>query len=54
MLGHFARFIQQQSSPGLIIISQDLELGRAIEDLLSVWAAMDSEECKNHCFFLPL
>src|SRR5258708_37805362 len=54
MLGHFARFIQHQSSPGLVITSQDLEIGRVIEDLLIVWATMDSEECKNHCIFLPL
>ena len=54
MLGHFASFIQRQSSPGLVIISQDLEISVAIEDLLIVWAAMDSEECKNHCIFLPL
>ena len=54
MLGHFAHFIQHQSSPGLVMISQDLEIGRAIEDLLTIWAAMDSEECINHCIFLPL
>ena len=54
MLGHFARFIQHQLSPGLVIISQDLEIGRAIEDLLSLWAAVDSEECINQCIFLPL
>jgi len=54
MLGHYARFTQHQSSPGLVIISQDLEIGRAIEDRLSIGAAMDSEECKNYCIFLPL
>ncbi len=54
MLGHFAHFIQHQSSPGLVMISQDLEIGRAIEDPLSIWVAMDSEECRDHCIFLPL
>jgi hypothetical protein len=38
MPGHFARFWETRSSPGIIIVSQDLDIGAAIEDLLLVWA----------------
>lgn len=31
--GHFVRFRKTRSSPGLIIVSQDLDIGDAIEDL---------------------
>ena len=42
MPGHFAKFIEGQSSPGVIIISQELDIGAAIEDLLLVWATTDA------------
>jgi len=54
MPSHFAHFSKDQTSPGLVILSQDLEIGRAIEDLLLVWAAMSADECENRCIFLPL
>jgi len=34
---HFAKFIEGRSSPGLLIVSQDLEIGAAIDDLILVW-----------------
>src|SRR5260370_7047747 len=40
MLGHFPHFIQHQSIPWLVMLSQDLEIGSAIEDLLSICSAM--------------
>jgi hypothetical protein len=36
---HFARFMERSPSRGVIIVSQDLDVGSAIEDLLSIWAA---------------
>ena len=54
MVGHFARFIGRQTSPGLIIVSQELDIGPAIEDLLLVWAASEAEEWENAVIFLPL
>jgi hypothetical protein len=50
---HFWRFIEKQRSPGLVIISQDLDIGRAIEELLLVWAASEPEEWENAVVFLP-
>jgi len=54
MPAHLARFLNSRSSPGLIIVPQDLDIGLAIEDLLLIWVASDAEEWKNGVGFLPL
>ena len=54
MTGHFARFVETQPSPGLIVVSQDLDIGAAIEDLLLIWAASDSEEWQDKLGFVPV
>ena len=54
MPAHFAGFLDSRSSPGLIIVPQDLDIGLAIEDLLLIWAASDAEEWKDKVGFLPL
>ena len=54
MPGHFKRFGETRSSPGVIIVSQDLEIGAAIEDLLLIWVATDSEEWVDQLGFVPL
>ena len=54
MVGHVARFLERQTSPGLIIVSQELDIGQAIEGLLLVWAASETEEWENAVIFLPL
>jgi len=51
---HFADFITQQTSPGLIVIPQSLPLAVAIEDLLLIWSATDAEEWRNRILILPL
>jgi hypothetical protein len=54
MPGHFARFREIRSSPGIILVSQDLDIGAAIEDLLLIWTATDSEEWLDHLGFVPV
>ncbi len=54
MLAHFARFIETQSSPGLILVPQDLDIAAVIDDLILIWAASQSEEWQNHIVFIPL
>lgn len=44
MPGYFKRFRETRSSSGLIIVSQDLDIGAAIEDLLLIWSATEAEE----------
>ena len=54
MPGHFARFRETRSSPGIIIVSQNLDIGATIEDLLLIWATTDSKEWLNHLGFVPV
>ena len=50
---HFARFIQTRSSPGLILISQELSYHHAIEGLIGLWATTEAEDWQNILSFLP-
>lgn len=51
---HFAGFIANRPSPGIIVVSQDLDIGAAIEELLLIWAATGAEEWTNRIGYLPL
>ena len=50
---NFSRFIQAQTSPGVILISQELSYREAIEGLLRVWANTEAEDWENVLSFLP-
>lgn len=54
MPAYFAKFHEEPPSPGLIIVSQDLDIGAAIEDLLLIWTATDAEEWVDHIGFVPV
>jgi hypothetical protein len=54
MPAHFARFLRRHSSPGLILVPQDLDIGEVIENLLVIWAASDADEWRNRVDYLPL
>lgn len=44
---HFAEFIRQSPSAGVIIVPQRLAVRDAVEDLVLVWAATQAEEWVN-------
>ena len=54
MLACFAQFVEMQPSPGLLIVSQEVDIATAIEDLLLIWAASDSEEWHDKVAFVPI
>ena len=54
MISHFAHFTESQPSPGLLLVTQELEIGMAVEELLLIWAASDAEEWRNTIGFVPL
>lgn len=54
MPAHFVRFTGSHSSPGLILVSQDIDIGTAIEDLLLIWAASSIEEWCDIIGYIPL
>ena len=50
---NFARFIEARTSPGVILISQELPYRNAIERLLQVWLRTEAEDWINVISFLP-
>lgn len=50
---HFAQFLSHRSSPGVIIVSQDLPIGEAAYLLLLIWEASEAEEYINSISRLP-
>ena len=51
--GFFREFISTNASPGLIILSQRLPVGKAAELLHLLWAASEAEEYVNIIYSLP-
>jgi hypothetical protein len=51
---HFARFTESQSSPGLILVSREIDIRTVIEDLILIWAASSLEEWRDRIGFVPL
>jgi hypothetical protein len=51
---HFANFMAGKDSPGVFILSQDLPLNVAVEELITIWEASEAEEWINTIQFLPL
>ena len=51
---HFADFIATASSRGVLILPQHIPISVAVEELLLIWNATDSEEWTNRVCYLPL
>ncbi|MCL4300883.1 MAG: DUF5615 family PIN-like protein [Anaerolineae bacterium] len=51
---HFAEFITNETSGGVIIIPQKLAIRSAVDDLMLIWVATEPEEWANRILSLPL
>ena len=51
---HFRLFVTESSSPGLLIVSQTLEIREVIEQILLVWAASEEYEWRDQIGYIPL
>ncbi|MCY4386141.1 MAG: DUF5615 family PIN-like protein [Desulfurellaceae bacterium] len=51
---HFAEFVMQKTSSGVIVIPQKLPIRVAVADLLLIWETSESEEWVNRIQSLPL
>jgi hypothetical protein len=51
---HFATFIQEQTSAGVLLVPQRLPVAAVVEDLLLIWAAAEAEDWHNCITSLPL
>ena len=54
MPGHFAEFIAEHASAGLLVVRQTLPIAAVVEGLLLIHAATEAEEWTNRLAFLPL
>jgi hypothetical protein len=50
---NFTDFIERRTSPGVILVSQELSYRDAIEGLLRVWNTTEAEDWQNVLSFLP-
>lgn len=51
---HFASFTATKTSAGVILISQNLLIIQAVEDLILIWETSEAEEWVNRLDSLPL
>lgn len=54
MPGHFRDFATHQESPGVFLIAQNVPVAVAIEMIVEIWAASETEEWANRLTYLPL
>jgi predicted nuclease of predicted toxin-antitoxin system len=54
MPAHFKIFASESGSPGLIIVSQALEIREVIEQVLLIWAITEADEWRNRIGYIPL
>ena len=53
MPDHFAKFISESVSPGLLLIPRNRSIGEVIESLLLVWLTWPEESLRNQLRWLP-
>lgn len=51
---HFAAFVEEQTSAGIIVLPQSLPIAQAVEDLILVWSATEAEEWEDRIGYLPI
>ncbi|MCA1625304.1 MAG: hypothetical protein LC778_16205 [Acidobacteria bacterium] len=51
---HFAKYISENTSTGVLIVPQTLSLKTVIQELLMVWLASEAEEWINRISYIPL
>jgi len=51
---HFATFILEQTSAGVLLVPQRLPVTAVVEDLLLIWETTKAEDWQNSIMSLPL
>jgi predicted nuclease of predicted toxin-antitoxin system len=54
MIGHFRNRVEATGSPGLIIVPQSMDIGRAIQEILLIWGTTEADEWRDRVGYLPL
>lgn len=50
---YFQQFTRERKSPGVLLVRQDLPVGRSVETLLLIWEASEADEWVNRICLLP-
>ena len=53
MPDHFRAYTRVHASPGVILVPQELSVGKAIEDLLLICEACDARDLQNRICLVP-
>lgn len=53
MPSHFNRFVADGNSPGVILLRKGIHISGAIDDLVLIWSASDSDEWINRLVWIP-
>ena len=51
---HFAEFIQTATSPGVLLVPQQLSVATVVEEIILLWSATEPSEWTNRIVWLPL
>lgn len=54
MPAHFARFVNEARSSGVILLREGVSIAAAIEDLVLIWSASEAEEWIDRLVWIPL
>ncbi len=54
MPGHFRRFAADATSPGVILLREDVSISAAVEELVLIWSASEADEWVNRLVWIPL
>jgi len=54
MPAHSARFPARAQSPGVILLRAGISISTAIQELILVWSASETEERKGRLVWIPL
>jgi predicted nuclease of predicted toxin-antitoxin system len=54
MPGHFAKYVERTSSPGVILLREAIPIAAAIEELVLIWNASEADEWVNRLVWIPL
>ena len=51
---HFRSFVAMHTSPGVLIVPQDMPVRQVMEDIILIWACTEAAEWVNAIDYLPL
>ncbi len=54
MPAHFARYVNEAHSPGVILLREAIPIATAIEELVLIWSASEAEEWIGRLVWIPL